>query len=80
MTFRILRYEKTKDKNNNDEILISVQINDGTAIYNRAEWLTSFETQQLLANESLLNQFAQQIAERGQIAHNQQTPPQVDLN
>jgi hypothetical protein len=82
MTFRILRYEKTKDKNNNDEVFISVEINDGTAIYNRAEWLTSFETQQLLANESLLNQFSQQIAERGQIAYNQQnqTPPQVDLN
>jgi hypothetical protein len=82
MTYRILRYEKTQDRNGNDEVFISIEVTDETAIYNRAEWLTPFETQQLIANESLLDQFAGQIAQRAQIAYNQQnqTPPQVDVN
>ena len=79
MTHRLLRYEQTQDRNGNEEVFISVEINDGTAIYNRAEWLSPFETQQLLSDESILSSFTQQIADRGVIAYNQQksqqTPP-----
>jgi hypothetical protein len=71
MTYRILRYEKSKDSNNNDQVFISLEINDGTALYNRAEWLTQYETAQLLADESLLTTFADQIADRGRIAYYQ---------
>ena len=76
MTHRLLRYEQTQDRNGNEEVFISVEINDGTAIYNRAEWLSPFETQQLLADESLLSSFTQQIADRGVIAYNQQQSQQ----
>ena len=81
MTYRLLRYEQTQDKNGNEEVFISVEINDGTTIYNRAEWLSPLDTQQLLSDESLLSSFTQQIADRGVIAYNQQqsqqnqTPP-----
>jgi len=85
MTYRILRWEKIQHENGNNEVFISVEINDGSFIYNRAEWLTHTEVQQFISDETLLNQFAQQIAERGQIAYNQQnqqnqTPPEVNLN
>lgn len=67
MSHRILRYEKSKDRDNNDEIFIQVEVNDSTGIYTRAEWLTKTEVIDILGDESKHINYASEIAKRAQI-------------
>ena len=76
MNTRILRFEKRQDSLGNDEIFMHVEVNTGTALYNRAEWLTLEEVELINSDSSKKIEISQQIAERAIIsASQQQTDP-----
>ena len=58
MNTRILRFEKSQDSSGNDEIFMQVEVNTGTALYNRAEWLTPEEVESLNLDPLKKNEIA----------------------
>ena len=68
MTSRIVRFEKTKDSNDNDEVFLQVEVNDGTEVFCRAEWLSSSDVALVMADENNINAIAVLVANRAVVA------------
>lgn len=64
MSHRIIRWEKSKGRKGNDEIFVHVEVNDGTEIYHKAEWLLPSDVARVIKNEKAIDTIATEIHDR----------------
>jgi hypothetical protein len=71
MKTRILRFERGVDSSGNEEIFMLVEVNTGTLLLSRAEWLTPDDIALINLDEATnKTAVANEIAERAIIVHN----------
>ena len=75
MTYRILRNELSKNWKGQDRYFLHIEVNTGTEVFAKAEWLSPTELAQVMANPANLDGIAAAMAARAVIAR-----PQVKLD
>jgi hypothetical protein len=71
MRTRILRFERGTDSSGNEEIFMLVEVNTGTLLLSRAEWLIPEDIALINLDEATNKSvIADEIADRAIIVHN----------
>ena len=80
MTYRIMKFDQTKDIKGNDQIFLEVEITDNLELYLYAEWLLPDDVALILTDVANATTIAAQVAARGVLSKQNIAPISFDID